>query len=450
MKPVYSLIIFVLIFYSCKKEVTQYPGNSFFETVKKELSDRMSRDDYTSLDFSRVVLNKVDSVGLYFVRIPFRGKGINKNFVIVRTLKSGSVLDGRIVNLSGDVVEAGQGPVKKREWEGTISLSSLNRIKGFSSGVHKGYIGAFHPAQNAREAVYGSDELPEVVVVAYVSSASGIDYSTWLCLTSLIYNSGEGGYVTDGYYGSLDGGGGGSYGGTSGGSYGGTAGGSYGVSVDQTMLVDVDTYVDHPAIDVGQYLKCFGTIPDQGASCSVEIFTDIPVDSDPSKLFNYQTRSPGHTFLQLRKSSADGTQVIVQNIGFYPQSNWTKVLDSNPIDSKIVDDGDHEFNASLKMNLSSTAFSSVLGKIQELSSLKYDMDEFNCTDFALEVFNYVRTPLQVPQYAIPGAMGTNPSNTPQGLFVKLKEMQANRDPEVANISLPGVKGWVAYSKGPCY
>jgi hypothetical protein len=178
MKPVYSLIIFVLIFYSCKKEVTQYPGNSFFETVKKELSDRMSRDDYTSLDFSRVVLNKVDSVGLYFVRIPFRGKGINKNFVIVRTLKSGSVLDGRIVNLSGDVVEAGQGPVKKREWEGSISLSSLNRIKGFSSGVHKGYIGAFHPAQNAREAVYGSDELPEVVVVAYVSSASGIDYST--------------------------------------------------------------------------------------------------------------------------------------------------------------------------------------------------------------------------------------------------------------------------------
>jgi hypothetical protein len=338
--------------------------------------------------------------------------------------------------------------VKVREWEGKLSISSLNRRSLVNSTVHKGYIDAFHPLVNARETVYGSDELPEVIVVAYVSS--GIDYSTWLCLTSLIYNSGGGGYVTDGYYGSLDGGGGGSYGGTSGGSYGGTADGSYGGSVDQTMLVDIDTYVDHPAIDVGQYLKCFDGIADAGAVCSVELLTDIPVDNDPSKLFNWNTESPGHTFLQLRKSNPDGSNVIVQNIGFYPQSNWSKILDSNPVDSKMVDDGDHEFNASLKMNLTSTAFSSVLGKIKELSALKYDMDEFNCTDFALEVFNYVRTPIQIPTYAIPGGVGTIGSSTPQGLFLKLREMKNNGDPEATNISLPGVKGWVAYSKGPCY
>jgi hypothetical protein len=77
------------------------------------------------------------------------------------------------------------------------------------------------------------------------------------------------------------------------------------------------------------------------------------------------------------------------------------------------------------------------------------MDEFNCTDFALEVFNYVRTPLQIPKYAIPGGIGTNASNTPQGLYIKLNEMKTNGDPEAANISLPGVKGWVANSKGPC-
>jgi hypothetical protein len=194
----------------------------------------------------------------------------------------------------------------------------------------------------------------------------------------------------------------------------------------------------------------FNGIADAGAICSVELLTDIPVDNDPSKLFNWNTESPGHTFLQLKKSNADGTQVIVQNIGFYPKSTWKNILDANPVDSKVVNDGYHEFNASLKMKLSTTAFSSVLGKIKELSNMKYDMDEFNCTDFALEVFNYVRTPLQIPQYAVPGTIGTNATNTPQGLFVKLRDMKASGDREAANISLPGVKGWVADSKGPCY
>jgi hypothetical protein len=458
MKQLYTLLLITLLV-GCKKERTNSPLGSSGSTapgfslqnLKNDLKSSMRLEDFDSLDFTRSICNQVDSVGLYYLRVPFKGGNVAKEFTLLKLDKSGRIKEGSIIQLDGGVVEAGAGTAKVRGWEGNLSISSLNRRNLVNSAIHKGYIDAFHPVVNARETVYGSDELPEVIVVAYVSS--GIRYSTWVALTSLFYDSGSGGGGSDGYYGSLDGGGGGvSYNGTGavGGSYGGTVDISAYAVVEGTMLVDVDTYVDHPAIDVGQYLKCFGTIPDQGASCSVEIFTDIPVDSDPSKLFNYQTRSPGHTFLQLRKSSADGTQVIVQNIGFYPQSNWTKVLDSNPIDSKIVDDGDHEFNASLKMNLSSTAFSSVLGKIQELSTLKYDMDEFNCTDFALEVFNYVRTPLQVPQYAIPGAMGTNPSNTPQGLFVKLKEMQANRDPEVANISLPGVKGWVAYSKGPCY
>lgn len=456
MKLLYTLLLITVIV-SCKKERTDAPkgpGGSTsaglsLQNLKNELKDSMRAEDFESLNFTRAIYNRVDSVGLYYLRVPFKGHKVAEEFTLLKLDKTGRLKEGKIIQLDGGVVQAGAGIVKAREWEGKLSISSLNRRILVNSAVHKGYIEAFHPAQNARETVYGTDELPEVIVVAYVSS--GIDYYTWACLTSLFYSdAGGGGGGSDGYYGSLDGGGGGgSYGASGDVGYGSTSDVSTGVTVDETMLVDVDTYVDHPAIDVGQYLKCFDGIADAGAVCSVELLTDIPVDSDPGKLFNYQTRSPGHTFLQLRKSNADGTQVIVQNIGFYPQSNWSEILDSNPVDSKMVDDGDHEFNASLKMNLNPTAFSSVLGKIKELSSLKYDMDEFNCTDFALEVFNYVRTPLQIPKYAIPGGIGTNASNTPQGLYIKLKEMKTNGDPEAANISLPGVKGWVANSKGPC-
>jgi hypothetical protein len=124
-------------------------------------------------------------------------------------------------------------------------------------------------------------------------------------------------------------------------------------------------------------------------------------------------------------------------------------LDADPVDSKLVDDGGHEANASLKMNLTPNQFRSVTGKMKELSTMKYDMDEFNCTDFALEAFNYVRTPMEIPQYAVPGGMGTNATNTPQGLYVKLKEMKDNNDPEAANISIGYYKAYVGRSSGPC-
>jgi hypothetical protein len=288
--------------------------------------------------------------------------------------------------------------------------------------------------------------LPEVVVVAYVHYDTGIEFSTWLWLQSLMYdNSGGGGGNNGGYYGSDGGGynyGGG--GGSNGGSTGDTGGGT-GVIVDQTMLVDVDTYVNNPAIDINQFLKCFENIPDDGATCSITICSDIPVDSDPSKLFNWNTESPGHCFLELKKSN--GSQSVQQSIGFYPTANWKNILSADPVDSKMVDDGHHEFNASLKMNVTAFNFRSAIGKIKELSTMKYDMDEFNCTDFALEVFNYIRTPLKIPQYVIPGGMyGTN---TPQGLYNKLNEMWRNNDPEAKNITIDMVKGYVGSSSGPC-
>jgi hypothetical protein len=255
MKPVYTLIVLLLIICSCKKEINNFKQDDLLQTVKKELKDRVSSDDYASLDFSKAVLNKVDSAGLYFFRIPFNGKSIATDFVIIKTLKNGKLVEGKIIQLNGGVVTVGQGPVKNRDWEGSISLSSLNRKEVVNSDIHKGYIQAFHQQISSRESVYGSDVLPEVIVVAYVHP-SGIDYSSWIFLNSLFYSNVNDNDVSgggdSGYYGSMDGGGGSS----SGGSYGGTGDAGTGITTDETMLVDVDTYVDHPAINVEQYIKC--------------------------------------------------------------------------------------------------------------------------------------------------------------------------------------------------
>ena len=315
MKRIYTLIIFSAILFSCKKEISQIRSDHFLQNVKASLKDSLLSDDYIRLDFSKTTLNRVDSAGLYFLRIPFTGKSLATDFVLVKTSWEGIIEKGKIVHLEGKETEYGEGKVKRRKFDGAVSIHSLNRKFVLNSSIDNGYITAFHPPMNSRDqtaAEYGTDVLPEVVVVAYVHTIEPISFSTWYLLNSFLSNGDGGGGMTSGYYGSAEGGGGSSYydgGGGGSGTYGGVTGDSYsGVSTDPIMLVDVDTYIDHPAIDVNQILKCFDNIPDDGATCSIEILTDIPVDSDPSKLFNWNTQSPGHTFLQLKKSN--GTQFV--------------------------------------------------------------------------------------------------------------------------------------------
>jgi hypothetical protein len=456
MKLLYTMVLMTLIV-GCKKERTDSPTGCSSSTaaglslqnLKNDLKGSMLAQDFDSLDFTRAIYNQVDSVGLYYLRVPFKGGEVAKEFTLLKLDKTGRVNEGKIIQLDGGVIEAGAGTVKVREWEGKLSISSLNRRSLVNSTVHKGYIDAFHPLVNVRQTVYGSDELPEVIVVAYVSS--GIDYSAWVNLTSLFYSGGgSGGDGSGGYYGSLDGGSGvGSYGGTTGGSYGSGGEGSTGVTVDETMLVDVDTYVDHPAVDVGQYLKCFDGIADAGAVCEVGIYSDVPVDSDPNKIFDFSTGSPGHTFIQIKKTSADGSKSIIQNIGFYPKAGFKTALTNAPVDAKFVDDADHEFNAGYTKSLTPDEFRSILTEILYLKNIQYDIDNFNCTDWALDIFNKQGYGLDIPLYDIPGNLPTTGTSMPQGVYNKLAEMKKNNDAHTDNIQIGFLKAWVANSNGPC-
>jgi hypothetical protein len=114
----------------------------------------------------------------------------------------------------------------------------------------------------------------------------------------------------------------------------------------------------------------------------------------------------------------------VQNIGFYPKSGWKTTITNAPIDGKFVDNSGHEFNASFKMKLTPQQFNTTLIKARQLAKYpRYDIDEFNCTDFAISVFNETRsTKLQIPLYQIPGGMAVAGTSTPQGFYRDSKGM----------------------------
>ncbi|HEV7333126.1 MAG TPA: hypothetical protein VGN63_18975 [Flavisolibacter sp.] len=431
-----------LLFLSCKKEQERQP-NSYLERVKAGLKDSMVLLDYQELDFRRAIFSGVDSIQLYFLRVPFRGKAVENDFVIVETTRQGLIKRGKVIRLEGGVVEEGSGPSRKSAFQGNISIFSLNRRPILNSPIRNGYIESFHNRRAHRTAVHEPENiLPEVIIVYTKPGDYTYSYSTWYMLNSFASaidgnsggyygSSGGGNYGSDGYFGG---------GGGTGGSYGG--GGNM-------IQVDVETQGELDPIDVEKFIKCFDGIPDAGSTCSIEIMTDIPIDSDPSKLLDYNSGSPGHVFINIRKSNS--TQTVSQNIGFYPKSGWKTALTNAPIEGKFVDNSNHEFNASLKMNLSPENFRSTLMEVLYLArSIKYDIDEYNCTDFALDVFNKTRSyKLQIPLYQIPGGMTAAGTRTPQGLYNKLKQMKVSGDPEASNITIGVVKAWAGNSTGPC-
>lgn len=451
MKHLITTFIICLCIIACKKEVARTSGKeAYLENVKSALEDSMGITMANSLDFSKVILSEVDSINLHFLNIPLRDSHTG-SFVLVQTDKWGTILKGRLVALKRESAGATTA-TNPPGYHGNITIRTLKGELLVESAIVEGSILAFHQrnsgnrqGQLSQAQLVQPDNtmLPEVIVIGYRESGGGISYSDWMSLQSMF---GSGGGGSAGYYSPVSGSDGGSSG------YG-AGGGGGGGSVTQVppISIDFEGQVNNPAIDIEAYFKCFATIPDVGAVCSIEILTDIPVDKDPNKLFNWETESPGHTFLQIKKSN--GGQTVMQNIGFYPRTNWKTILTPAPVNGKFVDNGGHEFNASFLMNITPAQLQSALAHIAYLSKfIKYDIDEYNCTDFALEVFNYACNPskqLEIPKYDIPGGMAPYGTSTPQGLYNKLKTMKEGGNAGASNISMPGYKGWVAGSHGAC-
>jgi hypothetical protein len=91
-----------------------------------------------------------------------------------------------------------------------------------------------------------------------------------------------------------------------------------------------------------------------------------------------------------------------------------------------------------------------LNKMQTESTMKYDMDDFNCTDYALSVFNAAApTYLSIPRMHIPnGTFGTT-SNTPQGLYIELSNLSKAGGYPGGQISIPNTAPKAGASHGAC-
>ena len=441
MKQALLNLLLLCILFSCKKEIPHDLSTpSLLSSIMLQLKDSMANGDFQQLDFTRTVISNLPKENHSILRIALKNKSIETDFILLKVDKSGLFSLGKIITLVKNQEDSMSRNLVR--FNGKITMYSLNKNIHSESTITNGYVDAFHPELATvafKEAVAEVPLLPEVILLAeYPSTGTGgWTYSNWFNYQSFFYQS-------DVYTG---GGGGGYY---NSGNPTGAGGNTSNPIEDQPIYIDYEPVDYLPAIDIKKYINCFSSIPDNGATCTIKISADIPVDDDPNAFLNWQNGSPGHVFLQITKTN--GIKMVQQNIGFYPIQGWKTTLTPAPIRGKFSDNAGHEFNASLSMNLTPEQLQSTLVKIQYLANfIQYDIDDYNCTDFALEVFNHKRTgsQLEIPMFNIPGGNAPNGTATPQGLYQKLLSMKKHSDPESPNITIPGVKGFVGNSKGPC-
>lgn len=84
------------------------------------------------------------------------------------------------------------------------------------------------------------------------------------------------------------------------------------------------------------------------------------------------------------------------------------------------------------------------------NSMKYDLNDFNCTDFALNILNFIRpsnNKIIVPDWIGNTIDHHNYGTTPNGLYIALKQMKDNNSSEAGNIEIGTFHAPISY--GPC-
>lgn len=182
-----------------------------------------------------------------------------------------------------------------------------------------------------------------------------------------------------------------------------------------------EIYVKETEISIQKELASFDTdVP--GAVYKITLCADVPNNKKPHKVaHNQQT---GHVFLILQQMNPQRSDTISQVFGFYPKRGLP-VLFFKRMKSVIKDNSKRFYDAAVSKTLTADEFDAVLQKARELAGYTYHINQFNCYDYALQIFNVAAAddPLALRYVKFPFIFGKGGS--PVGVFQELKRLKSN-------------------------
>jgi hypothetical protein len=227
------------------------------------------------------------------------------------------------------------------------------------------------------------------------------------------------------------------------------------------LIIEEELTVTPPSIDLKKAFNCFNTVPSCGAKYTVKLCADVPNNKKPLLLSANIDSETGHSFLVVTKEN--GGKTISQVFGFYAYKHPGYFFPFKGLPSVIKNNQLREINASIEMSLTEAQFEQLRKKAFELAKQKYAAASYNCTNYALDLFNSVRmNPIIIetcivylPADVNMWGMTTGPeriiiNKTPQMLFKKLKEMKDTKNNEAPYIAIDTTENTKApLSHGEC-
>ncbi|MFV0540732.1 MAG: hypothetical protein ACK5MZ_05770 [Aestuariibaculum sp.] len=120
--------------------------------------------------------------------------------------------------------------------------------------------------------------------------------------------------------------------------------------------------------DIKKELKCFDTIK----PAKLTIYVEQAIENSREI-----TARLGHVFIGIEQNG------IIRNLGFYPDNGGAINLISNQ-DSEIHDNSTSPYHVSISKNISASQLSNIITYIENYPST-YDVRNYNCTDFGIEI-----------------------------------------------------------------
>jgi hypothetical protein len=164
-----------------------------------------------------------------------------------------------------------------------------------------------------------------------------------------------------------------------------------------------------PILDIKTELKCFNNL----APATLTIYVAQP---SPGTRSPYNGFDVGHSFISISQQNANG-QTIIRTLGFYPNGSGNPITPIKP--SILGNDGGHTYNVSYTLNLTPGQFNGIYGFIMDYQSLnggKYDLNNFNCTNFANDIAGLAGLTLPYTTNSWPLGGGMNPGDFGQDLL----------------------------------
>jgi hypothetical protein len=202
-------------------------------------------------------------------------------------------------------------------------------------------------------------------------------------------------------------------------------------------------YVNGEGVKLSRRFECFHPVKAE-AVYTVTLCADVPDNDHPSKV--YYKKEPGHVFLIVeKKDSASQNNSLAQVFGFYPRRPVSSIVFKN-VRCEILDNGEREYNVAITKEISADEFQLLLDQAEVLTRKKYNINRFNCYDYALAVFNSLPgiEKLPVTHVKFPFIFGRGGS--PCGLYKDLEKLKADSGAWAPYIKFGLFKAPASYKK----